>query len=681
MLKALNKGHPKKSSWRPEYKPPSALSLFLEKNQVSLSPLMYQKCRDNLSREERKALRDLKSNKELIIKPADKGSSVVLLSKEDYLKEGNRQLNTPTYEKITNDPTPEHLNEIQSAVKVLPTDDEIKERLLPSKPSCPQLYLLPKIHKIGNPGRPIVSGCSCPTVQISRFLDTILRPLAAQIPSFIQDTTHFLNHIEEINKQGPLPDNVILVSADVSSLYTNIPHNDGIKACEKALNKRPSSSSSPTHHLLRLLELVLKLNAFQFNGDFYLQKEGTAMGTPTAPSYANLFMACIEEDLLSNAPTQPFRSSWRRFIDDVNFIWSEGKESLDTFIQHTNTFHTTIKFTFETSPAQVPFLDVLLYTKNNQLHTTLYTKPTDSHAYLLPQSCHPPHIFTSIPYSQTLRIRRICSDPDTTEENITKLKQYLTKRKYNAKTIETSTKKAQTTPRSQLLHYNKRKKNENRTPFVMTYHPNLKNMSKIIQENMHILHESQITKDIFPEPPLISFRRCRSLKDLLVSSRVNPQNANQPVNIPDKPQTETGSNKCNAKKCCVCPYMQNTKHFSSTSTGQKYYIPQHINCKSSWVIYLITCKKCQKQYIGKTTTTLYTRFNNTRSDIRKYNTNKRKEIPIAAHFNLSQHKMEDMTLTGIEQIRNRSDHNIRKRESYWIALLKTLHPHGINMEE
>ena len=92
-------------------------------------------------------------------------------------------------------------------------------------------------------------------------------------------------------------------------------------------------------------------------------------------------------------------------------------------------------------------------------------------------------------------------------------------------------------------------------------------------------------------------------------------------------------------------------------------------------------KKCKLQYVGKTTTSLYTRFNNTRSDIKKYNTNRRKEIPIAAHFNLPNHSVDDISLMGIEYIRKKSEAIIRKRESHWILTLRTLTPTGINVDE
>ena len=86
-----------------------------------------------------------------------------------------------------------------------------------------------------------------------------------------------------------LPSGSILVSMDVTSLYTSIPHNDGIEACREAWDKRVVKEP-PTEFLVQLLTLVLKHSNFTFNGEHFLQINGTAMGTKLAHSYANIFM-------------------------------------------------------------------------------------------------------------------------------------------------------------------------------------------------------------------------------------------------------------------------------------------------------------------------------------------------------------------------------------------------------
>ena len=89
-------------------------------------------------------------------------------------------------------------------------------------------------------------------------------------------------------------------------------------------------------------------------------------------------------------------------------IWTHGEEKLTQFLNERNNFHSNLKFTYETSSCTVNFLDLNVSLRNGALHTDLYIKPTDGHQYLHYQSSHPLHIKNSIPYSQALRVSRIC---------------------------------------------------------------------------------------------------------------------------------------------------------------------------------------------------------------------------------------------------------------------------------
>ena len=147
------------------------------------------------------------------------------------------------------------------------------------------------------------------------------------------------------------------------------------------------------------------------------------MGTRMAPSYTNLFVAKLEKNLMATNSTKP--KVWWRYIDDIFTNWEHGQESLKLFLQQINLFHTTIKFTAETSTEHVTFLDTMLMLENDILHTDLYTKPTDTHQYLSPNSCHPKHCSTSIPYRQGLRLRRICSRREDFVKRSNKLRDHL----------------------------------------------------------------------------------------------------------------------------------------------------------------------------------------------------------------------------------------------------------------
>jgi hypothetical protein len=233
-------------------------------------------------------------------------------------------------------------------------------------------------------------------------VDYHLRPHVVKLPSYVKDTTDYLTKASS----DTLPSDTLLVSMDVESLYTNIPHEEGIEACTHAWETRDIKDPS-TKTLVDLLTLILKCNNFEFNGVHYLQIQGTAMGTKMAPSYANIFMGHLEGQLLKAVPLTPYR--WLRFIDDIDMQWSHGQDNLKIFLELANNFHKSIKFTSEISNTQHVFLDTVSRIEGNSLITDLYSKPTDSHQYLLPTSCHPPHCCRNIPFSLALRIRRICT--------------------------------------------------------------------------------------------------------------------------------------------------------------------------------------------------------------------------------------------------------------------------------
>jgi hypothetical protein len=133
---------------------------------------------NNLTQPEREALTLLSKNTHIVIKPADKGSAVVIQNTTDYIKEGLRQLNDPNYYiEVQSDLTSQHNDEVGQLLSTMKDSGEISAKcyvyLYNQQPRTPQLYLLPKIHKNKTPvpGRPIVSANNSPTERISQFVD------------------------------------------------------------------------------------------------------------------------------------------------------------------------------------------------------------------------------------------------------------------------------------------------------------------------------------------------------------------------------------------------------------------------------------------------------------------------------------------------------------------------------
>ena len=174
-------------------------------------------------------------------------------------------------------------------------DKKTKQYLIQTNVKPGRFHILPKINITGNPGRPIVSSNRHLTEPISPFIDFHINPLVASLESHIKDTTDFLDKLADL---ATLPNNAILVTLDVSSLYTNIPHNEGIDACP--LDTR-TDKHIPTETICDPLRIILTMNNFTFNQHHYLQINGTAMGTKMAPSFANLFFGIFEINALSNA--------------------------------------------------------------------------------------------------------------------------------------------------------------------------------------------------------------------------------------------------------------------------------------------------------------------------------------------------------------------------------------------
>ena len=178
------------------------------------------------------------------------------------------------------------------------------------QPRIPEFYTLTKIHK-KLVGRPIISGSSGPTERISSFVDSLLQPVAIKQESYIKGTTDSINFIE--NTQ--IPDNVVLATPYVSSLYTNIPQEEGIDVvCRYYEDHYEQKLPIPTSDLRELMRLILEENSFKFNEKHFVQTHGIAMGTKMTVAFSVIFMADLEKRPLAASPLKPL--VWKRFIDD-----------------------------------------------------------------------------------------------------------------------------------------------------------------------------------------------------------------------------------------------------------------------------------------------------------------------------------------------------------------------------
>ena len=429
-----------KSKWIPTDKviDPNLLNCISDfTSEVDKLDLLREK--ENLSPSELSALRGIREHKNLVFKKADKGSATVIMDKQHYLTEGYRQLTNSHYYKKLNAPlfhqtsikVAEILNKLRKAGVIV--EKQLQYLLPPVNPRPRRFYMLPKIHKAADswtlpnkmpPGRPIVSDCNSESKNVAGFIDSFLKPPAMKHPSFIKNTYDFVNKISNLT----IPDNCLLITLDVESMYTNIDHDKGLTAVSEAVGLR-----GPLYDgIMQLLELSLKNNDFMFNGEWYLQTIGTSMGRDWAPHYADIYMAKFEKEALHKSPLKPH--TYYRYLDDIFIVWPHGEDAFITFLESLNQHEPPIKFKASINKERINYLDTTIF-KNpgnkNELLTKVFFKPTDTHQLLHKTSFHPKHTFQGIIKSQITRFFRICSNESDFDEACNILFKKLTKRNYS----------------------------------------------------------------------------------------------------------------------------------------------------------------------------------------------------------------------------------------------------------
>ena len=164
------------------------------------------------------------------------------------------------------------------------------------------------------------------------------------------------------------------------------------------------------------------------------------MGTKMVPSYANLFMADFEECFLTTQTLKP--EIWWRFLDDIISLWIHGRAALEAFITALNSFHDTMKFTWDISEVEVTYLDTRTYIEDSRLETDLYIKTRDKHQYLHIGSCHQKHTKSAIPYGQALRLQRICFEETNFDKHTEALVQHFQQRGYKSEEVRSAVERA-----------------------------------------------------------------------------------------------------------------------------------------------------------------------------------------------------------------------------------------------
>ena len=238
-------------------------------------------------------------------------------------------------------------------------------------------------------------------------------------------------------------------------------------------------------------------------------------------------------------------------------------------------------------------------------------------------------------------------------------------RKYTKNVIKAALEKAKNKDRQEALKRVEKKKNE-RVVFALTYHPQLPSVSKIIKTHWKTMVRDPEAKETFKKPPMVAYRQPPNIQRLLCRAKL-PEKRHEK-------RRKTGLQRC-YKPCNICPYIINSKEFCSSKTKENFEMKGFYTCNTTGVIYLITCTKCQMQYVGQTGRKLVDRIKE-----HLYYIGKKKEAT-GSHFSEGSHSNSDLGVQIIEKVVPNTPQMRLEREDFWIRKLNTKAPIGLNKND
>ena len=282
----------------------------------------------------------------------------------------------------------------------------ISQSFHPSTVVFPAMYPLPKIHKIKLDVRPICPSMRSALHHASIWMSYYLNQVVFTLPSICSGTKSLVQALEMLRTDTS---QISFITADVESLYPSIDTTIGLAVLRIVLVKYSRFSTTFISLLMDVLEIILRFNIFEFDGDFFLQTRGTAMGTPVAPAYANLFLFGLEADFFLDYSGIIF---FRRYIDDLFFIVS--RISVEYVVNTLNNLCPGLSFTYSISDYKAVFLDLIIskgsrFVDDGRFDVCTFQKAANSYFYIPWFSAHPRHLKAGFVKGELLRYVRNCS--------------------------------------------------------------------------------------------------------------------------------------------------------------------------------------------------------------------------------------------------------------------------------
>ena len=290
-----------------------------------------------------------------------------------------------TYREINRNPLRKTTDKCNELLKRWKKSGYISEAtyfsLLNTDGNLPRAYGLPKIHKANHPLRIIISSIDSPTYFLAKFISNILSKSLTKPFSYVKDSVDLKNRLLKIF----IPTNYVLISLDVSSLFTNVPHELVIEGLKRRFHQ-VVNTNIPETEFIACVKFLLNSTYFTFNNKIYEQVYGTPMGSPISPILADIVMQDLETHCLNNIKFDI--PVFFRYVDDILALVPINK--IDDIIRVFNAFHPRLKFTHEMeNNGCINFLETTIIRSNTSFKFDWFIKPTASGRFIDFASHHP----------------------------------------------------------------------------------------------------------------------------------------------------------------------------------------------------------------------------------------------------------------------------------------------------
>jgi hypothetical protein len=439
-----------RSTWQPDATeiPPEFIARVDQFIRELKPKFRSRRVEPNLTRLQAKLLRLLKDSSDFIIFPTDKNLGPAILERSEYI---NRALKDHLEDPLTYKQLPEI--EATAAIAALAEtlesffeehhksftkmDRTFLYRSLAVEDPFPHFYITAKVHKTPWKTRPIVSTSGSILHGLGKWIDRQLQPVCRSLPTYLKSSFELKKQLSSLRLDAQ---RVSFFTADAVSMYTNIDTTHALHVISQFLRTHPLCQNIYNiDSVNRGLEILMRNNLFKFGNTYWLQLEGTAMGTPPACMYATLYFAIYEIELLTH-----FNSSlafYRRYIDDCFAIWLHHPDpdiDNDTWISFKVSMQCfgKLEWEFTDRAKSADFLDLTIALKpNGTIGTKLFEKKLNLYLYIPPHSAHPPGVTSGLIFGMIQRIFRLTTETADQKSAITDLFRRLQARGHQATDI------------------------------------------------------------------------------------------------------------------------------------------------------------------------------------------------------------------------------------------------------